>query len=266
MILRHRVVRRKLASLALDVFARLENNCDARFETNGEKRFLQELFDTLAGSGRATHVLLDVGANVGAYTRMLLGDAARLPGTVEVHVFEPAQASFDVLAREFSADARVVLNQKAASNVNGTARIHSDAPRSPLASLHLRDLSGLGITLAGTETVETIRLDDYLKSRSIDHVDFIKLDVEGHESRALEGLGSCLSVDRVDFIQFEYGGTYLDAGASLREVYRRLEVAGFAVAKVMRGGLEVRGYQPSMDNFQYANYVAISTKILGSLT
>ena len=265
MIVRRGFVRRKLASLSLDVFARMENNGDARFETNGERRFLQDLFRYLNESGRAKLVLLDVGANVGAYTRLLLEEAAPLEGKIEVHAFEPAQQSFASLSRELAADPRVVLNRKAASNVNGTAQIFSDAGQSPLASLHRRDLSAQGIDLGGTETVETIRLEDYLSSRGIEHVDFVKLDVEGHERAAIEGLGRCLSVERIDFVQFEYGGTYLDAHASLRQVYGLFEAAGFVVAKVMRRGLEVRGYNPSMDNFQYANYVAISGKIVGTL-
>src|SRR6266851_3559035 len=235
MIVRHGIVRRKLVSLALALFTNLENNGDADFERNGERGFLEALFRYLKESGRAKFVLLDVGANVGAYTRLLLDGAALLEGKgkLEVHAFEPAQESFESLRRGLSTDGRVILNRKAASNVNGTAPIFSDAARSPLASLHRRDLAALGLDLGGTETIETIRLEDYLKTRAIDHVDFLKLDVEGH--------------------------------VSLREIYLLFERAGFAVAKVMRDGLDVRPYQPWMENFQYANYVAISRKIVSGL-
>ncbi len=267
MIVRHGIVRRKLVSLALALFTNLENNGDADFERNGERGFLEALFRYLKESGRAKFVLLDVGANVGAYTRLLLDGASLLEGKgkLEVHAFEPAQESFESLRRGLSTDGRVILNRKAASNVNGTAPIFSDAARSPLASLHRRDLAALGLDLGGTETIETIRLEDYLKTRAIDHVDFLKLDVEGHERAAVEGLGSYLSGERMDFVQFEYGGTYLDAHVSLREIYLLFERAGFAVAKVMRDGLDVRPYQPWMENFQYANYVAISRKIVSGL-
>ena len=264
MIVRHGMVRQKLVSLALALFENLENNGDADFETNGERRFLEALFRYLKASGRAQLVLLDVGANVGAYTRVLLDQAALLEGKgkLEIHAFEPAQESFESLRRGLSADGRVILNRKAASNLNGTASLFSDASRSPLASLHRRDLFARS---PSTETIETIRLEDYLTSRAIDHVDFLKLDVEGHERAALEGLGTWLSGERIDFVQFEYGGTYLDAGVSLREIYRLFEENGFAVAKVMRNGLDLRSYQPWMENFQYANYVAISRKIVAGL-
>jgi hypothetical protein len=49
------------------------------------------------------------------------------------------------------------------------------------------------------------------------------------------------------------------------DLYTLFEKAGFVVAKVMRNGLEVRPYKPWMDNFQYANYVAISSKVLSRL-
>lgn len=41
--------------------------------------------------------------------------------------------------------------------------------------------------------------------------------------------------------------------------------AGFVMTKVMRKGLEVRPYKPWMDNFQYANYVAVSRRIVPEL-
>ncbi len=93
----------------------------------------------------------------------------------------------------------------------------------------------------------------------------MKVDVEGHEMNVLTGLSSYLVENFIDFIQFEYGGTNLDSHTSLMELYELLEKSGFYVAKVMPCGLEIRTYQPWMDNFQYANYVAISKKIMERL-
>jgi hypothetical protein len=49
------------------------------------------------------------------------------------------------------------------------------------------------------------------------------------------------------------------------DFYTLFDGAGFVMAKVMRGGLEIRPYRPWMDNFQYANYVAVSRRIVGLL-
>jgi hypothetical protein len=81
----------------------------------------------------------------------------------------------------------------------------------------------------------------------------------------LEGLGSYLRGDFIDFVQFEYGGTNLDSHTRLMDFYLLFEQSGFKVAKIMPKGLDIRPYNPWMDNFQYANFVAISTKIIDRL-
>jgi hypothetical protein len=45
------------------------------------------------------------------------------------------------------------------------------------------------------------------------------------------------------------------------EIYGLLQSKGFLIAKVMNKGLVLREYMPYMDNFNYANYVAVSKKI-----
>ena len=78
----------------------------------------------------------------------------------------------------------------------------------------------------------------------------------------MEGFGSYLNADFIDYIQFEYGGANLDSKTSLMELYKFFKDRGFIVTKVMPKGLEIREYSPFMENFMYSNYVAISIKIL----
>jgi hypothetical protein len=62
----------------------------------------------------------------------------------------------------------------------------------------------------------------------------------------------------IKVIQFEYGGANLDSKTSLLDLYKLLESAGYMVCKVMRHHLELRPYNPTMENFQYSNYIALS--------
>jgi hypothetical protein len=105
-------------------------------------------------------------------------------------------------------------------------------------------------------------MDEYIESKNIKHINFIKIDIEGHELRAFEGFGKYINGDFIDYIQFEYGGANLDSHTSLMEIYKFLESRGFLIAKVMRNGLEIRSYKPFMENFNYANYVAISKRVV----
>jgi hypothetical protein len=90
----------------------------------------------------------------------------------------------------------------------------------------------------------------------------LKLDIEGFELAALRGAGERLTPQFIDVVQFEYGGTTMDAGATLRDLYGLLEVRGYAVAKLFPSAVEVRKYATWMEHYAYANYVALSPRWL----
>ena len=264
MIIKPGFFQKKLRSLTLTVFNRLENNNNAVFETNGEKHFIDNLFGYLNKTVQGKKILFDVGANIGTYSLMLLNQNREIEN-VEIHVFEPTTACFKLLQDRFAHTVNVILNKKAVSDSVGSAEIYFDEQKSSLASLYKRNLSAYSTHMDQSEIVETIRLENYFADHQIGHVHFLKIDIEGHEMAAFTGMGNYLNSEFVDFIQFEYGGANLDSHTSLMELYALLETAGFVITKIMPRGLEVRPYHPWMDNFQYANYVAVSSTILTSL-
>ena len=246
--------RAKVARLLLRVFNSIENNGDCNFETNGEKAFIQNLFKTI----KTDAVVLDIGANIGGYTELILKEALKNKADIHLHLFEPTQCCFSTLTEKYSNFDCVTLNNFGLSDISERSKIYYDKEKSGLASLYQRNLKSYAMELNQSEDIHLIRLESYIEDNRINHIDFVKIDIEGHELRAFEGFGVYLDSDFIDYIQFEYGGANLDSGASLMEIYQVLSDRGFVVAKVMPAGLEVRDYYPYMDNFNYANYVAVS--------
>lgn len=265
MITKQSFLRKKLRSLMLRFFYHLENNNNTNFATNGERVFVENLFKYFKENVDSEIMIFDIGANIGGYTQMLLDNSAEIKGKVRIHLFEPTQSCMEVLDKKFSSSGQIILNKKAVSNRDGTSDIFYDQKQSGLASLHRRNLSAYSLEMSQSEVVDTIRLDGYIKKSRIDHIHFLKIDVEGHELAVLEGLGSYLNRDFIDFIQFEYGGANLDSRTSLMDFYALFEKSRFKAAKIMPKGIDIRPYSPWMDNFQYANYVAISAKIIDRL-
>ncbi len=265
MITRENGVIRKLRTLALWIFLYLDNSGTADFDTNGERKFVGNLFDFVAHAEPGRAVFLDIGANIGEYTQMLLEKSSALPAVPEIHVFEPTRSYFEIIMAKFGIRENVVLNQQAVSNSAGEVEIYYDAEKSTLASLYKRNLDAYSVELNRSETVTTTRLDRYIERKGITHIHFLKIDIEGHEIAAFEGLGRYLNGDFIDFVQFEYGGANLDSRTSLMDFYSLFDNAGFVMTKIMRNNLEVRPYKPWMDNFQYANYVAVSKRIFDEL-
>jgi FkbM family methyltransferase len=163
---------RQLKQIAIDNFPSLW----VRWRLFQRPRSAEIELDLLKKIVRRDDVTIDVGANLGLYTRKL----ARL--SREVHAFEPSQAVADILRRTTSS--KVVVHQAALSDHDGDAELYIPRDGShlthSLASVEPQ-------VLDGHDTVAIIvprrRLDSVIR----DDVSFVKIDVEGHEMSVLEG-------------------------------------------------------------------------------
>lgn len=246
-----RKVSKKIATY---FFKKLDNSDTPSPRFNGELRLLQQLFDEWRGS---QVVVFDVGGNCGDYAELVLKTARDKSAQVSLHAFEPVLSSYCDYRDRFGKES-IILNHCGASDRKQERLIYLNKEGSTLASLYQRDLRHLDISMQQSEHIELIRLDDYCTQHDIQHINLLKLDVEGHELAALNGLGELLSGDFIDAIQFEYGGANLDARVMLRDLFNLLEPLGFTIYKVMPGWIEERGYHPNMENYFYSNYLALS--------
>lgn len=218
------------------------------------------LAHVLHGTGRARPaVVIDAGANRGEYTRLVLSTASRLGIAVRVHAFEPGPDAVTALRAVCAGHEDVRIEATGLADYSGEAVLYGGKGASTLASLVARPI------LAGTASVSipVTRLDAYLKSAQLEHVDFLKIDVEGSELAALRGAGDYLRPEVIDAVQFEYGGTTLDARGSLAEIYQFLEERGYCIGKLMPREVEIRAYRPWMENFVFSTYTALHPRWCG---
>ena len=217
-----------------------ENLDDHR--VNGERRLLRSL-DLPADA-----VIFDVGANVGAWSQ---GALELFPGA-RIHAFEPLPGAFAQLSRVPG----ITAHQVALGAEPGTATLHFDPDATVLSSLH--DRAGMG--LAQTVDVEVTPLDAFADAHGIGRIDFLKIDVEGHEKDVIAGASQRLHDGRIGVVQFEYGGTYLDAGVRLREVVG-LFPPTYAIARIVPWGLmPITEQDLREESFALSNYVAVSRR------
>ena len=69
-------------------------------------------------------------------------------------------------------------------------------------------------------TVKSICLNDWIKNNNIDIIDFIWIDVQGAEKEVIDGAINILN--KVKFIQLEYGETSYEGGLSKKETYNMM--------------------------------------------
>lgn len=124
-------------------------------------------------------VILDAGAYIGD-TALLLSHTTH--GNCTIHFFEISPPNYDTLRKN------IALNKLANIYANRLA-VYSSS-NAELTFPHSRGSTSLVIEKVrrgGVYTVNTVTIDDYVNARSLDKVDFIKMDIEGAEMEALKG-------------------------------------------------------------------------------
>ncbi|HEY1404657.1 MAG TPA: FkbM family methyltransferase [Pyrinomonadaceae bacterium] len=184
--------------------------------------FETELLHRLVKPG---DTVLDIGANIGYYTLIL----ARLVGEHgKVYAFEPDPTNYELLRRniELNGYKNVVPVMKATSNKNGTLRLYLCQDNKAMHRVYESQYCD------GFIEIEAVRLDDYFAGRE-ENIDFIKIDIEGAEYAALEGMTTLLRKSRRATLVTEYTPIAIkEFGIEPQEYLRLLMGFGFKFERI----------------------------------
>ena len=223
-----------------------ENN--HHIETNGEFRFMQRNLLRCA-------TVFDIGAHMGSWASLALEVNPRL----QLHCFEPSAFTYQkLLSNQFPPN--VVCKNLGMSSAPGEARLFVFEDGAGINSLYQRQgLESHGLsTQQRQETVYLSTVDIYCQENEIQAIDFLKVDVEGHELEVFRGMSEMLEQGRVNIIQFEYGGCNIDAGVFLKDIFNFFDTLDYAFHKIYpRQVKPVAQYDQRLDNFQYQNWVIV---------
>jgi FkbM family methyltransferase len=160
-------------------------------EANGDRTFRVE-YDLDAGS-----TVWDVGGYEGDWTAEI---AARYRSTVEV--FEPVAAFVTLLRTRFARNPSVSIHE---FGLGGSTRIEEIVISDDSSSTYR----------TGNET-ESIRIVDivaHLRESETEHVDLMKLNIEGAEFEVLERLLDANEIERIQRLQVQFHDFLPDAAA-----------------------------------------------------
>lgn len=145
------------------------------------------------GLAEKSDVIFDVGANTGVYTLL----AKAYNPSAAIYAFEPIERIYTLL------DQNVKLNRlqhttivnKAVSNQVGVVEMHDmDEGNLYEASLETKYIDGLSYDKKRfrKRKVEVETIDHFVQANKITHIDLIKIDVETHEPKVIEGMRESL--------------------------------------------------------------------------
>lgn len=173
--------------------------------------FIRDLEPFLYGK-RITYI--DVGAFEGDVISALIDSSITVR---TAHLIEPNPKTFERLSgkrQEFSRVHDLHLHNVAASDAPGHLSFIDDASMSRVLPNEGKRSDEL--------TVQAITLDELADSYQLNHISLLKIDVEGHELRVLDGAQKILKSQCVDFIYIEAG---MDRGSNELTYYRDIEDA-----------------------------------------
>jgi FkbM family methyltransferase len=179
-------------------------------------------------AAKGAKVILDVGANAGIYSLAALASQR----DAIVHAFEPTPE----IAARLRATAtlndlsNLHVHQLAVSSGNGYAtlrRIGEEVGANDGMNFICQDKAE-----SGDAIVKTVCLDWFCEHNSIDRVDLLKLDIQGHEHSALSGAECLIRARRIGtiFMELNWAGE-ISVASPASESIRLLEQAGYRFSR-----------------------------------
>jgi FkbM family methyltransferase len=230
-----------------------DNDFDMR--TNGELHLAQAALPHAS-------VVFDVGANQGDWAAV----AHAINPRAQVHCFEPSSFTFELLGRRLSSSPNVILSPFGLGECTEERELWVYAEGAVSNSLYHR--VGTMAEQHGTEVVRMRTLDDYCAENGVESIDFLKIDVEGHELSVFRGARRMFRESRIGLVQFEYNDTYIDARVQLKDVWQLMESTNgdYAFFKIYPEGLRhIPRYEQRYETFRYSNWALLRTDVVETL-
>ena len=202
---------------------------------------------------RPRPVVFDVGANVGDWSQGLL----RAIPDAKVYMFDPSPGCQSAIRQK--ALPGTTLFPCALGEMAEQKTYYSSSATDGSASLHSRRDTPFQDLTYHPATVAVRTLDEVIESEKIDFVDFMKMDIEGHELFALRGGRRSLAAGKIGALSFEFGCGNVNSRTFFRDFWELLTAANFAIYRITPGGKDilVGDYYEDAEYFRGAtNFVA----------
>jgi FkbM family methyltransferase len=222
------------------------------FENSGELVVMKYVNDKFQEEKLLT--IFDVGGNIGNYSKTL----SEFFGTkAMIHSFEPSQKTYEMFLETTKNIKHIIPNNFGFSDVENDQLLYSNGDGSGLASIYQRNLEHYGILMSKSEVIKLSTIDAYAKINNINRIHFLKLDIEGHELKALKGAARMINEKKVEVIQFEFGGCNIDSRTYFQDFFYLLK-DNFRIYRILKDGLlEILKYQENQEIFITTNYLAV---------
>jgi len=203
-------------------------------------------------------IVFDVGAHDGAYGSHILN---LMQNKVKLYCFEPLKQNFEDLKKRLGNAPNVQLLNFGLGDKEELTTLYFSDHVSRMSSVYRRNLDHDYRKLCEAQQIKLRKLDDFCKDEGIAKINFLKLDVEGHELPVLEGAKKMINSNSIDLIQFEFGECNVDSKTYFQDFFYLLKPY-YKIYRILQHGLDrIEEYSYENEVFRVTNYLAISKTI-----
>lgn len=158
--------------------------------SNGKRVILSKLVSAiLKKTGTDAPVVIDIGANVGLFTKAFAADNKK---PKKILAIEPSTYVFSILKIVTNQIPNVTVQRIALNHQEGIVQLKTPLKNSGSLRVGLSHIGSTDDEAQFVESVRARRLDDVLTEEQLDHVDLVKMDVEGAEEHVIQGAQTLL--------------------------------------------------------------------------
>jgi FkbM family methyltransferase len=224
--------------------------------SNGEFLVQERMVRTCRKKGEHL-VALDVGANIGDWSRHLLQIAEKHEVPATIFGFEPVPGTHRTLVSNLSdaiAAKRFIPVPHAVSNTQDPVIMHVLAVNAGRNSLY-KPQSG---EITAPISVECTTLTAFAAANSLERIHLVKCDAEGHDPKVIMGALPLLKAQALGVLQFEYNHCWVESRHFLKDIFEEIRGLPYVIARATPGGIEgFETWHPELEKFIEGNYLIV---------
>lgn len=198
--------------------------------------------------------IFDVGANIGEWSVM----ANEYNPSADIHSFEIVPDTYKKLLKNVSSIDQITPNGFGLGSYNGMLEMRYVQGHDQLSTQYKR----LNLDNVKVKNCFVVTGDQYVESREIDRIDYLKIDVEGAEGTVLEGFKDTFQKGKIGIVQFEYSFHAILSRWLLVDSYDFLTPFGYHLGPLSPDGIKFHNYSYWYEKFTGADYVAVHQSLV----
>jgi len=206
-------------------------------------------------SGNANELtIFDVGANMGHFSIIFSKKLQKLKSIF--FCFEPSNFTYNELIKNTKEYSNIKVFNIGLGSKEETLSLHTNFDGTGSATIYQQGLQGFSKN-PQTETISLTTLDKFCADSNIKKIDYLKIDVEGHELEVLKGGEQFLKNYTINFIQFEFGHFHIYSRTFFKDFWDLLS-PDYNIYRILPSGIyPINHYGEDLEIFKACNFLAI---------